>query len=255
MLTNPKLMPKTIALLRGINVGGHRIIKMADLKKLMNGLGFKKVITYIQSGNILFDSPAKAKYDEIADRIKRGIQTQFGFDVPVVVLDAKKLEEAVAQNPFKDADLSQLHITFLSEEPAVAKQNNIKTPKTVRILHSEDTERVIEELDKKFPVILKTSTGSQTGVGVVIVESMRSLHAAVQMLKLYEKHMPILIQEYIKTDYDVRVVILDDKILGSVGIELNPCFAQKTPKSLKSDLYALSVLLAFELLRFSKVSS
>ncbi|MAW94150.1 MULTISPECIES: DUF1697 domain-containing protein [unclassified Leeuwenhoekiella] len=120
-------MPKTIALLRGINVGGHRIIKMADLKKLMNGLGFKKVITYIQSGNILFDSPAKAKYDEIADRIKRGIQTQFGFDVPVVVLDAKKLEEAVAQNPFKDADLSQLHITFLSEEPAVAKQNNIKT--------------------------------------------------------------------------------------------------------------------------------
>ena len=102
----------------------------------------------------------------------------------------------------------------------LCRKAGLRTPKTVPITYSEDTERVIEELDKKFPVILKTSTGSQTGVGVVIVESMRSLHAAVQMLKLYEKHMPILIQEYIKTDYDVRVVILDDKILGSIKREV-----------------------------------
>ena len=102
----------------------------------------------------------------------------------------------------------------------LCRKAGLRTPKTVPITYSEDTERVIEELGTKFPVILKTSTGSQTGVGVVIVESMRSLHASVQMLKLYEKHMPILIQEYIKTDYDVRVVILDDKILGSIKREV-----------------------------------
>lgn len=119
-------MPQTIALLRGVNVGGHRKIKMADLKTLLTDLGFTNITTYIQSGNILFDSPAETNPIEIADRIKRGIQTQFGFDVPVVVLDAEKLEKAVAQNPFKDADLSQLHITFLSEEPPAAEQNSIK---------------------------------------------------------------------------------------------------------------------------------
>ena len=50
-------------------------------------------------------------------------------------------------------------------------------------------------------------------------------------------------------------LVIGDTIFGSVGIELKPCFAQNTPKSLKSDLYALSVLLALELLRFSRVSS
>ena len=118
-------MPQKIALLRGINVGGHRKIKMADLKALMTKLGYTRVTTYIQSGNILLDTVTPAKSTEIAKQIKNGIETQFGFDVPVVVLDAKKLEEAVAQNPFKQAEPSQLHITFLSEEPAPAAQNNI----------------------------------------------------------------------------------------------------------------------------------
>jgi len=100
------------------------------------------------------------------------------------------------------------------------RKAGLRTPKTIPITYSEDTERVFEELNTKFPIILKTSTGSQTGVGVVIIESMRSLHASVQMLKLYEKHMPILIQEFIKTDYDVRVVILDGKVLGSMKREV-----------------------------------
>ena len=96
----------------------------------------------------------------------------------------------------------------------------LRTPNTIPITYSEDTERAFKELNTKFPIILKTSTGSQTGVGVVIIESMRSLNASVQMLKLYEKHMPILIQEFIKTDYDVRVVILDGKVLGSMKREV-----------------------------------
>ena len=100
------------------------------------------------------------------------------------------------------------------------RKAGLRTPKTIPITYSEDTERVFEELNTKFPIILKTSTGSQTGVGVVIIESMRSLNASVQMLKLYEKHMPILIQEFIKTDYDVRVVVLDGKVLGSMKREV-----------------------------------
>jgi ribosomal protein S6--L-glutamate ligase len=96
----------------------------------------------------------------------------------------------------------------------------LNTPKTIPITYSEDTERAFKELNTKFPIILKSSTGTQTGVGVIIAESMRSLNAFVQMLKLYEKHMPIIIQEFIKTDYDVRVVVLDGKVLGAMKREI-----------------------------------
>ena len=102
----------------------------------------------------------------------------------------------------------------------MCKNAGLKTPKTITIAHSEDTERAFKELNKKFPIILKSSTGTQTGVGVVIIESMRSLHASVQMLLLYSKYLPIIIQEYIKTDYDVRVIVLDGKILGTMKREV-----------------------------------
>ena len=85
--------------------------------------------------------------------------------------------------------------------------NSVATPKTSRIAHSEDSERAFKELNTKFPIILKSSTGTQTGVGVVVIESMRSLHAAVQMILLYNKYLPIIVQEYIETDYDIRVAV------------------------------------------------
>ena len=100
------------------------------------------------------------------------------------------------------------------------RKAGLRTPKTVSIAHSEDTERAMKELGTKFPVILKSSTGTQTGVGVVIIESMRSLHASVQMLMLYSKYLPIIIQEYIKTDYDVRVIVLDGTVLGAMKREI-----------------------------------
>ena len=98
----------------------------------------------------------------------------------------------------------------------LCRKAGLRTPKTIPIAYSDDTERVMKEFGNKFPIIIKSSTGTQTGVGVVIIESMRSLYSSVQMLKLYEKHLPIIVQEYIKTDYDVRVVILDGQILGSM---------------------------------------
>jgi ribosomal protein S6--L-glutamate ligase len=94
--------------------------------------------------------------------------------------------------------------------------HGLKTPKTVAITHSEDTERAVKELGNKFPMIMKSSIGTQTGVGVVIVESLRSLNAMVQMMLLWEQHLPIILQEYVKIDYDIRVVVLDGNILGAM---------------------------------------
>ena len=102
----------------------------------------------------------------------------------------------------------------------LCRQEGLRTPKTVPIAYSDDTERVMKELNNKFPVILKASIGSQTGVGVLIQESMRSLYSTVQMLKLYDKNLALLLQEYVKTDYDVRVIVLDGEILGTMKREV-----------------------------------
>ncbi|MEE3243130.1 MAG: DUF1697 domain-containing protein, partial [Bacteroidota bacterium] len=70
-----------IALLRGINVGGHRKVPMAELRQLMTDLGFEQVKTYIQSGNIIFKSPVE-NTAELALGIQSGILERFGFEVP-----------------------------------------------------------------------------------------------------------------------------------------------------------------------------
>ena len=98
----------------------------------------------------------------------------------------------------------------------VFTNNDIRTPKTTSIVYSEGAEQAFKELDTKFPIILKSSTGTQTGVGVVIIESMRSLKAMVQMILLYNKFLPIIIQEYIETDYDMRVVVCNGEVMGAM---------------------------------------
>ena len=102
------------------------------------------------------------------------------------------------------------------------RKNGLKTPKTVPITYSDDTERAVKDAGLKFPIILKASSGSQTGVGVVIVESMRSLHPTVQMLSLLSKNIDLLAQEFIKVDYDVRVIVLDGEVIASMKRKLIP---------------------------------
>jgi ribosomal protein S6--L-glutamate ligase len=102
----------------------------------------------------------------------------------------------------------------------LCRHHGLQTPKTIPLAYSDDSERVMKLFDDKFPIVLKTSIGSQTGVGVVIVESMRSLKTTVQMLKLYDSKIPLLLQEFIKTDYDVRVVVLDGQVMGAMKREV-----------------------------------
>ena len=102
----------------------------------------------------------------------------------------------------------------------LCRRAGLRTPKTIPLTYSDDSQRVMKEFNDKFPVILKTSTGSQTGVGVLIMESMRSLNSTVQMLKFKEPTMPLLIQEFIKTDYDVRVIVLDGVVKGTMKREI-----------------------------------
>lgn len=116
-------MIKYIAILRGINVGGHRKILMVDLKVLLKKIGLKKCITYIQSGNVIFlsDKPAET----LEKQIQQAIFKKYGFEVPVMVRTANEIEIVFNSNPFlsKESDSKKLYVAFLAENPI---QENIE---------------------------------------------------------------------------------------------------------------------------------
>jgi uncharacterized protein (DUF1697 family) len=117
-----------IALLRGINVGGHNVIKMAELKSLFESMGFGSVKTYIQSGNVLFESDQEV--DQLRQRIEQEVYKGFGFSVPVILRTAKELEQIINNCPFKADALSEgesLHISFLTKVPSDEAINHVLT--------------------------------------------------------------------------------------------------------------------------------
>ena len=113
-------MPICIAMLRGINVGGQKIIKMKSLRASFGALGFRRVTTYVQSGNVIFET-AKTPSDNLSKNIGDRILNDFGFSVPLVLRSSDEMKKIANDNPFlqeRGIDHSKLHITFLSELPA-----------------------------------------------------------------------------------------------------------------------------------------
>ncbi len=114
-----------IALLRGINVSGHKKILMADLRKLLLEKGLKNVQTYIQSGNVIFESNKDT--ESLSKDISTYIYNEYKFEVPVLVKTAAELKVAINNNPFLkegiDKNIKKLYVTFLSETP---KKENAK---------------------------------------------------------------------------------------------------------------------------------
>ena len=95
------------------------------------------------------------------------------------------------------------------------KDFGLKQPKTVLCPSPELMEKSFENLDTKYPIILKTLRGSK-GVGVLFVETERSLNSLVQTLYKMDSQADLLMQEYIKTDYDVRAIVLDGKVIAAM---------------------------------------
>jgi uncharacterized protein (DUF1697 family) len=109
---------RTIALLRGINVGGNKRVPMAQLRMLMEQLGFDDVATYVQSGNVVFSGPRRAA-TTIAQEIEAGIVEQFGFEVLIAIRTREELAAVVAANPLGDVATEPKlhHVMFLSDAP------------------------------------------------------------------------------------------------------------------------------------------
>ncbi|PLS05649.1 DUF1697 domain-containing protein [Neobacillus cucumis] len=108
-----------IALLRGINVGGHHKMKMADLKSLLESMGLQKVKTYIQSGNVLFKSEEEA--EQLSMNIEEELNHTFGFPVPVVLRTAEELQQVINDCPYLTDSLNEgesVQVAFLGGEPS-----------------------------------------------------------------------------------------------------------------------------------------
>ena len=114
-------MTTFISVLRGINVGGHNKVLMNDLKALYESFGWKNVTTYIQSGNVIFQTNEEISTSKVAEKIKNAIFRKYGFEVPVIVRTLEEMNRTVKMNPFlneKNVDEEKLHVTLLSELPA-----------------------------------------------------------------------------------------------------------------------------------------
>jgi uncharacterized protein (DUF1697 family) len=109
-------MKTWVALLRGVNVGGRNTVPMGELRSSLSSLGLRDVVTYIQSGNVVFRSPTGDARGIAAD-IEQRVAEAFGIKVTVMLRTPAELKTVARSNPFlaREADLSKLHVVFLRE--------------------------------------------------------------------------------------------------------------------------------------------
>lgn len=136
-------MPIYIVMLRGINVGGHKRVKMDKLRATCESLKFQKVKTYIQSGNIVFRA-AKMSDAALAKKFGDAIVRDFGFSAGAITRTSEEMGRIIERNPLlkeKDIDESKLHVVFLLEKPAPASLKKLQDltlpPDRVRSLNRE----------------------------------------------------------------------------------------------------------------------
>jgi len=122
-------MPTHVALLRGINVGGHNKVAMEDLRKIVGSLGHTDAATYIQSGNVVFTasaaqasaaqaSTAQASTAALAEAMEQAISAALGVHPRVVVLSRAEVEQIVRDNPYSgEPDPKKVHAVILSATP------------------------------------------------------------------------------------------------------------------------------------------
>ena len=120
-MSDAKAVVRSVALLRGINVGGKHSVPMKELAALFAKCGCSDVATYIQSGNVVFCSTDNSKLDAVL--LASRIEKTFGFAVPVILRTANELEAIIRRNPFPkaDPDKERMHVSFLASEPTTAQ--------------------------------------------------------------------------------------------------------------------------------------
>ena len=122
-------MPKYIAFLRAINVGGHTV-KMDHLRSMFDALGFSNVETFIASGNVIFDSTSKSP-KALEKKIEGHLKAALGYEVATFIRSTSELAAVADYKPFPDAELNTdghgLYIAFLVDEPGDEAKKKVQS--------------------------------------------------------------------------------------------------------------------------------
>lgn len=149
-------MKTYIAFLRGINVGGHHKVPMADLKNELQTLGLKNIITILNSGNIIFDSTNK-DIAIIEQNITLHLEKTFGFPIPTIVRTAETIQNILKEAPFNNLEITKdikLYISFLK----TAVEPNLQIP-----WESEDQAyKILDYKNKNIISVLDLSKSKTT---------------------------------------------------------------------------------------------
>lgn len=123
-MKSKKVKEKYVAFLRGINVGGHHKVPMAQLREEMEKLNFENVVTLLNSGNIIFDAIADES-ERLEKTISEQLEKAFGFPIPTILRKAEMIYKLIGNNPFRDIILTKdirLYVSFLRKDTESAFQ-------------------------------------------------------------------------------------------------------------------------------------
>jgi len=136
-------LTKYVAFLRGINVGGHKPVKMEELKKAFESIGFQKVKTLLASGNVLFET-SETDTDNLIKRIEEKLEKEFGHEIGVLLRTIEEIQNLADADPFKNIKVTQqtrFYVTFLSEKPESALTIPYESiEKDIKIVHVSASE-------------------------------------------------------------------------------------------------------------------
>lgn len=180
-------MTTHLALLRGINVSGHSMIKMEALKTTLEAIGFQNVQTYIQSGNVFVDTDEE-NGAAVGFRIKQEIFKVFGHEVPVVVICKEDLEACFKKNSFfkdKEVDPKKLYVAFISTTLSSTSMNDL------RISQFKPDEASIDgnKIFIKYAVGAGKTRFDQKYIEkkLNVIATIRNWNTVTQLLKMYEE--------------------------------------------------------------------
>lgn len=169
-----------ISLLRGINVSGQKKVKMAELKSLYESLNFENVVTYIQSGNVVFQSDLEE--DRLKSSIEIAIKEHFNFDVPVLILTKTKLDNTAQNLPFTNVDIeaqgSKVLVFFLSE-------NISNVPKSILEAYQTNSEQLV--IDEKVIYLYCPEGSGKSKLTNKLIETKLKLTSTARNIKTVHK--------------------------------------------------------------------
>ncbi|HLN17570.1 MAG TPA: DUF1697 domain-containing protein [Acidimicrobiales bacterium] len=128
-------MATYVVLLRGVNVGGHKV-PTADLQQTLAAMGLSDVRTYIQTGNLVLRSPMKPS--ELSQRLEARLGATFGFEIAALIRTKSELDRVVAANPLRRGrDPAKLHVTFLAAKPKATRLDGAFGPDEYAVVGRE----------------------------------------------------------------------------------------------------------------------